>query len=629
MTTLLLSLLAMAVAPLLDRAVGARPRVAGFADGLIQVVVGGILLVHVLPFGLATAGWPALFALGGGAMVGVLAHRIPGGERSAGALAVLALLLHAAIDGAALATPDTHGHDAGEGMLAWAVVLHTVPVGLATWRISRQRAGATFAFGLLVATAAVTTAGWLTADTVFHGASPAALGLAQCAVAGALLHVLGHAGEGLPRRPAGWGGLVGVGIVILLVLGDPIPLPHAGELGAGSALVTLLLASAPALLLGYLAAGALHAFAPAPLVRWLNVPRDAGPADAGPADAADAADAAAPAHSSHGPVARLGAAARGAFVGVPVPVCSCGALPVYRGLLARGAPPAAALAFLVAGPEVGVGTVFVSVPLLGGEITALRVAGAIVVALVVGLVVAPVIRRGAPQPTHPPRARPEAFGARVRGALRFGLIDVVDHTAPWVLVGLGIAALAEPLLAGDAMAALPGPLAVVAAALVGIPAYVCASGATPLVAVLLHKGLSTGAALAFLVTGPATNVATFVLLRRLHGARVAAAFGGVVTLVAVALGLAVDRFLPALSAPALHATSLQVNGPFEIACAVGVLALFAAALVRNGAAGFLEPLLHPHAHADAEEGRGTRGNGHGGHAHTHGGHEHGGHAHGE
>ncbi|MES2644174.1 MAG: permease [Myxococcota bacterium] len=617
MTTLLLSLLAMAVAPLLDRAVGARPRVAGFADGLIQVVVGGILLVHVLPFGLATAGWPALFALGGGAMVGVLAHRIPGGERSAGALAVLALLLHAGIDGAALATPDTHGHDAGEGMLAWAVVLHTVPVGLATWRISRQRAGAAFAFGLLVATAAVTTAGWLTADTVFHGASPAALGLAQCAVAGALLHVLGHAGEGLPRRPAGWGGLVGVGIVILLVLGDPIPLPHAGELGAESALVTLLLASAPALLLGYLAAGALHAFAPAPLVRWLNVPRDPP-------------EAAAPAHAAHGPVARLGAAARGAFVGVPVPVCSCGALPVYRGLLARGAPPAAALAFLVAGPEVGVGTVFVSVPLLGGEITALRVAGAVVVALVVGLVVAPVIRRGAPQPTPAPRARPEAFGARVRGALRFGLVDVVDHTAPWVLVGLGIAALAEPLLAGDAMAALPGPLAVVAAALVGIPAYVCASGATPLVAVLLHKGLSTGAALAFLVTGPATNVATFVLLRRLHGARVAAAFGGVVTLVAVGLGLAVDHLLPALSAPALHATSLQVKGPFEIACAVGVLALFAAALVRNGAAGFLEPLLHPHAHADAEEGRGGRGgHEHGHHAHTHGGHGHGGHAHGE
>ncbi|MDP2306287.1 MAG: hypothetical protein Q8P18_09700 [Pseudomonadota bacterium] len=263
MPTLLLSLLAMAVAPLADRALRGRPWAAGFADGLIQVVVGGILLVYVLPFGLEAAGWPALVALGGGAMVGILAHSVPGGERSVGALAVLALLVHAGIDGAALAAPDAHGGHAGEGLLAWAVVLHTLPVGLATWRISSQRAGRTFAAGLLLATAAVTVAGWFAADRVMAGASPAALGVAECAVAGALLHVLGHAGEGVPRRPAGWGGLVGVGMV--LGAGEL----EAGEPGAGNALLALLLACAPAVLLGYLAAGVLHASAPAPRPRSL------------------------------------------------------------------------------------------------------------------------------------------------------------------------------------------------------------------------------------------------------------------------------------------------------------------------------------------------------------------------
>lgn len=260
MPTLLLSLLAMAVAPLADRALGGRPRTAGFVDGLIQAVVGGILLVHVLPFGLAEAGWPALLALGGGAIVGLLAHRIPNGERSVGVLAVLALLLHAGIDGAALAAPDAHGEHAGEGLLAWAVVLHTLPVGLATWRISAQRGGRPFAVGLLFATALVTVVGWFAADRVLAGASPAALGLAQCAVAGALLHVLGHAGEGLPRRPAGWGALVGVGIVF--AAGNL----EEGEAGAGGALLALFLACAPIMLLGYLLAVALRA---------LSAPREA------------------------------------------------------------------------------------------------------------------------------------------------------------------------------------------------------------------------------------------------------------------------------------------------------------------------------------------------------------------
>src|SRR5262245_2778239 len=102
MTPLLLALLAIAAAPLLDAGLRGRPAASGFADGLVQVVVGGILLAHVVPSGLAEAGWPALFALAAGALGGVAAHRVPGGERSAGVLAVGALLVHALIDGAAL-----------------------------------------------------------------------------------------------------------------------------------------------------------------------------------------------------------------------------------------------------------------------------------------------------------------------------------------------------------------------------------------------------------------------------------------------------------------------------------------------------------------------------------------------
>lgn len=583
MTPLLLSVLALVGAPLLDRLFRGRSRIEPLVDGMIQVVVAGLVLVHVLPFSVATAGWPAVVALALGFLAGLAAHRLPGGDRSAGTLAVVALLVHAAVDGVALASPD--GHDHAAPLLAWAVVLHTLPVGLATWRLGAPRMGAAVAFSLLVATAVSTAVGFYAAETMLDGVSPALAGLTQCAVAGMLLHMLGHLGEGSSSRQSGWGALIGVGVVGVVGYLHPVPRVAVGELGAGRALLTLLLEASPALLVGYAAAGGLHAFAPASLERWMT-----------------------------GRTA-LGSAVRGAAVGLPVPVCSCGALPVYRGLLERGAPAAAALSFLVAGPEVGVATLLVSVPLLGLELTGIRLVAALIVALAAGAVV------GARVPTSvavPGDAEaPKDFAARLREGARFGFIETVDHTAVWVLAGLLVAGLAEPLLAPDALRALPEPVAVVVAALIGIPLYVCAAGATPLAAVLLHKGLSAGAVIAFLLTGPATNISTFGVLTEMHGRRLAGLFGVVVAGAAIAVGLSVDALFPVVTLPAFHEVSDHAHGWIEQGSAVAVLALFAATLVRRGPSGFVDPLVHTHAHDDCDDDGCGHDHGHGHHHHGH------------
>ncbi len=573
---LVLSAVALLAAPLLDRGLRARPSTQGLAEGALQVFVGGLVLVHVLPFGLVAAGWPAAVALVAGVGLSLSARRVPGGERWALGVAACGLLLHCMVDGATLTLPIGEG---GGGARGWAVVLHSLPVGLAAWRVAWERGGRTLAGGLLVARALATAVGWSAAEQVLEGATAAGLGIVQCLVAGALLHALGPLAA--PSRSTGWGALLATGGILALALGHPAPRSFAGELAAAETVFTLLVEAAPALLLGYVAAGLLHAFAPAALPRWLTG-RSA-----------------------------LDSAARGALVGLPVPVCSCGALPLYRGLLAKGVPPAAALAFLVAGPEVGAGTVLVSLPLLGLPMTVLRVGGALLVALAVGVLVSPLIpappARTGPTPALPP------LGARLREGLHFGLVETVEHTAPWVLAGLLLAGLLEPLLDADALRHVPGPLGVVGAALIGVPAYVCASGATPLVAVLVHKGLSGGAAVAFLLTGPATNISTFGVLRRLHGPRVALRFGMVVATLAVGLGLALDALWPDPLVPPLHAASAHAHGTLELASAAVLGLLFAAALVRNGLAGFLDPLLHPHHDHDHGAGEGHD------HRHDHGG----------
>ena len=64
-----------------------------------------------------------------------------------------------------------------------------------------------------------------------------------------------------------------------------------------------------------------------------------------------------------------------------------------------------------------------------------------------------------------------------------------------------------------------GVLSIVLMMALGIPIYVCASASVPIAAGLIHLGASPGAALAFLIAGPASNAATITTVWKLLGRR--------------------------------------------------------------------------------------------------------------
>ena len=191
-----------------------------------------------------------------------------------------------------------------------------------------------------------------------------------------------------------------------------------------------------------------------------------------------------------------------------------------------------------------------------------------------------------------------SLSVRLSSGMRFGLVDLVDHTLPWIVVGLLLAALAEPLLDHGYLATLSPVVQVPIAAVVGVPIYVCASGATPLAAVAVHKGLSAGAALTFLLAGPATNITTFGVLAALHGRGVALRFGVSLTVAAMAIGWGVDLFgiaVPEMPHPGeVHSHGLAGVG---VTSALVLLVLASASLWRQGARGVVNQVLNPiHAH---------------------------------
>jgi uncharacterized membrane protein YraQ (UPF0718 family) len=279
--------------------------------------------------------------------------------------------------------------------------------------------------------------------------------------------------------------------------------------------------------------------------------------------------------------------------GLPLPLCSCGVLPTYRTLVICGTPAAAAMAFLIATPEIGIDAFTLSVPLLGWPVTIARLLAAAALAFFVGVLVGgktkAIAETPAPSCCHPQEA-PKTMG-RWRLALKTATTDMVDNTAPWVLAGLALATLAEPLLQLGWITFIPSWAEVPMFALIGIPVYVCAVGATPLVAVFIAEGVSPGAAIAFLLTGPATNISTFGVMQQLHGRKTAAFFGGAVGIGATVLGYSINMIfenVPHTLIPQSHHEHAGIGA--WIALYVFAL-LVAASIVRQGPRTFLGQVL--------------------------------------
>ncbi len=611
---LVASMVGLGTGPLVARAAKARPQMLAFIDGFVLVTIGGLVLLDVIPHALEHRDlWAGLFMLAGFTLPN-LAERLFrfGVQQTHTAVLLLALVgvaIHSALDGSALAQSAANP----SSLIGYGVVLHQLPVSLMVWWVLSDRPRSVTWFVLLLM-AVTTVVGYFAEPTIFAVLPDRAGVWFEAVVGGSLLHVIAHPAhahddehghrhgtahdhghdhahehthdhghghahrhrepdavdaehheirlDAVTRLPNGLGALLGIALLVLLHLSQSryggAPLSAAWTSFQG-----LALESAPALLVAYLMAGLVHAFVAPGKLAWLN----------------------------RGSAVRQGLS--GMALGLPLPICSCGVVPLYEGLVKQGVSTAAAVAFLIATPELGIDAVLLSVPLLGAPFTVVRVAAAATVALVVALVMARLSPARAASRALPLAVADVAtltLGRRLQTAMRSGFGDMVDHTAPWILVGLIIAALLGPLMEGSWMTRLPAGVDVLLFAAIGLPLYVCASASTPLVAVLVAAGVSPGAGLALLITGPATNMATIGILSRLHGARFAYAFAAAMIVAAITGGLLVNVALPAASMPTLSQSSLDRTSPLELVSVIALAALYAASVLRRGARGFLGEL---------------------------------------
>ena len=258
---------------------------------------------------------------------------------------------------------------------------------------------------------------------------------------------------------------------------------------------------------------------------------------------------------------RFSSVIKASILGIPIPLCSCGVLPAAASLKKQGANNGATTAFMISTPESGVDSVSLTYALLDPVMTVARPAAAFVTAAVAGIAENLLGREQKEVPTAPDKSCPvdnccdgidcppdvhrthHRFSEKLKSGFSYAYFELWNDIAIWFLLGLLLAGLITVLIPAELMTRhLGGGLGAMLIMLaVGIPLYICATASTPIAAALILKGVSPGAALVFLLAGPATNITSLTVLLGILGKRATVVYLSAIAVMSVMAGLVLDQ----------------------------------------------------------------------------------------
>lgn len=292
----------------------------------------------------------------------------------------------------------------------------------------------------------------------------------------------------------------------------------------------------PYLLLGFLIAGLMHAFIPGSYYsKYLSRPSFRSVINA-------------------------------AILGIPLPLCSCGVIPTAMSLRREGASKGAVASFLIATPQTGVDSILATYSLMGWAFAIVRPVAALFTALMGGALVNMGTQECGPAST--PKTDTcgcggeasthdtcgcgcgcgcedeghETFGHKLKEALEYAFVEMMGDIGKWLIVGLVVAGLITVLVPDSAFAVFEGNTwaSMLLVLCIAIPMYLCATGSIPIAVALMLKGLTPGAGLVLLMAGPACNMASILVVRKVLGTRTLVIYLASIVLGAIGFGWLID-----------------------------------------------------------------------------------------
>ncbi len=281
---------------------------------------------------------------------------------------------------------------------------------------------------------------------------------------------------------------------------------------------------------------------------------------------------------------------KASFIGVPMPLCSCSVIPTGIGLKKDGASDGASVSFLISTPQTGVDSISVAAGFLGWPFAIFKVISAFIMGVIGGQLVnmfanealkqqadapksccdkepEPVTSCCGPQPEPEPvksccgpqeevEAPKSCCGTETtventitkkesvffKGA-HFAIEELLRMIWLWLVVGVLLSALLSSFIDPGSLqdyAWASGITAMFLMLIISLPLYVCATASVPIAASLIAAGLPTGAALVFLMAGPATNIATVGAIIKAFGKKITVIYLAVVIIGSIGFGVAFD-----------------------------------------------------------------------------------------
>jgi len=234
-------------------------------------------------------------------------------------------------------------------------------------------------------------------------------------------------------------------------------------------------------------------------------------------------------------------------MGIPLPLCSCGVIPVAATLKDYGASKGATTSFLVSTPQTGIDSIFLTYGMLGPVFAIFRPVAAFVSGIFCGIVVNTIDDDNVMQPKSETKfiKNSATIFEKIKIGVEYGFLTLPKDIVVPLFQGLLIAACIGYFIPPDFIASFLSSnsfLEYFVMLIVSLPLYVCATASIPIALVLFMKGVSPGAVFVFLMAGPATNASSIAVIGNIMGKKILYLYISLIASTAVFFGIIFDLF---------------------------------------------------------------------------------------
>jgi len=247
--------------------------------------------------------------------------------------------------------------------------------------------------------------------------------------------------------------------------------------------------------------------------------------------------------------------------GIPLPVCSCGVIPIAAGIKKNGASKGTTLSFLISTPITGVDSILATFGMFGWIFTIYRTISSMIIAITAGVLInlLETVNKDKNEITKPsfnldltsskksqksccsPKRDKNIYNS-FKNIIHYGFVVLFKDISKPLFYGLILGALITTVIPENLNHLLSkySWLSYILAIVIAVPMYVCATASLPIAAALVISGVNIGAAFVFLTAGPATNTVTLGVVKNMLGIRAFYVYLGSIMFGSLAFGFCLD-----------------------------------------------------------------------------------------